>query len=62
MSILKIGISVIDNKNIKMIYGKKSLTSETEIFVREEDFEIPHGLDYKLAIEELEKIQHSTKD
>lgn len=43
----------------KLVYGKVSYTDKEIISLREEDFEVPHGMDYKLAIEELEKIQNS---
>ena len=40
----------------KIIYGNKSLSFESEIYVKEEDLEIPHGEDYKIAIKFLEEI------
>jgi len=43
----------------KLVYGKVSHNDAEIISLREEDFELPHGLDYKLAIEELEKIQNA---
>ena len=45
-------------KTIEIIYGKKSGKEKGKIFIREEDLEIPHGEDYKIAIKELNKIQH----
>jgi len=44
---------------LKIIYGNKSSKTNHTIWVREEDFEVPHGEDYKIAIQELEKIQQS---
>lgn len=44
----------------KLVYGRFSSNDDKVISLREEDFEIPHGMDYKLAIEELEKIQNSS--
>lgn len=49
----------VNSQNKIIIYGKKSSKQDNQIFVREEDFELPHGEDYKLAIEELERIQQS---
>ena len=49
----------MNHKNsLKIIFGHKSYKSNEVIHVREEDFEIPHGEDYKLAIKELDKIHH----
>ena len=39
-----------------IIYGKNSLSESTRLFVSAQDFEIPHGYDYKTAIIELDKI------
>ena len=44
-------------KSLKIIFGTSSSKTDEIIYVREEDFEIPHGEDYKIAIEELDKIQ-----
>ena len=44
-------------KYSQIIYGKTSSESKDTIFVKEEDFEMPHGDDYKIAISELAKIQ-----
>ena len=45
-------------KSLKIIFGNKSYESNNVIYVREQDFEIPHGEDYKIAIKELDKIHH----
>lgn len=45
---------------MKIVYGKKSQKTPDTIFVREEDFEVPHGEDYKLAIKVLDRMQEST--
>ena len=45
-------------KPLKIIFGTSSSKTDEIIYVREEDFEIPHGEDYKIAIEELGKIQN----
>ena len=54
----------MNHKNIKVkpivIYGTRSLKDNGKIYVTEEDFEIPHGETFKLAINELNKIQNST--
>lgn len=49
------------NNTLKIIFGDVSSKSKTKeiIYVREEDFEIPHGEDYKIAIQELDKIQNT---
>lgn len=47
------------DNDLKVIYGKKSQKTHDTIFVREEDFEVPHGEDYKLAIKVLDRIQES---
>ena len=39
-----------------IIYGKKSFSEISRLFVSAQDFEIPHGYDYKSAIIELDKI------
>lgn len=39
-----------------LVYGKKSISNSTRLFVSAQDFEIPHGYDYKTAIIELDKI------
>ena len=46
----------------KIIFGEKSETSADTLFVNAQDFEIPHGSDYKLAIEDLKRIQNETVD
>ena len=49
----------MNRKNpLKIIFGTSSSKTDEIIYVREEDFEIPHGEDYKIAIEELGKIQN----
>jgi len=45
-----------------IIYGTKSMSFENEIFVKEEDFEIPHGEDYKIAVKFLEQILENNPD
>ena len=53
----------MNRKNpLKIIFGTSSSKTDEIIYVREEDFEIPHGEDYKIAIEELGKIQNMTFD
>ena len=49
-------------KSLKIIFGTSSSKTDEIIYVREEDFEIPHGEDYKIAIEELDKIQNMIFD
>ena len=44
----------------KIIFGEKSEFSSDTLFVNSQDFEIPHGMDYKLAIEDLKRIQNKT--
>lgn len=44
----------------EIIFGKKSEKCLDKLFVNEKDFEIPHGEDYKIAIQELERIQKQT--
>jgi hypothetical protein len=41
-----------------IVYGTESGKKNNIIYVREEDFEIPHGEDYKITIEVLNKIQY----
>lgn len=41
---------------LEIIFGIESKLSGNKIFVKEEDFEIPHGEDYKLAIEFLKTL------
>jgi len=41
---------------IKIIFGNISKEQENEFYVREEDFETPHGEDYKLAIDFLKNL------
>ena len=48
--------------NLEIIFGTESKSSENKIFVKEEDFEIPHGEDYKLAIEFLKTLTKQTFD
>ena len=48
----------MEHKKI-LVYGKKSNNSTDKKFVTAEDFEIPHGEDYKSAIIELQKIHRS---
>lgn len=43
---------------VEIIYGEKTDEINGTVFIREEDLEIPHGNDYKIAIEELRKIQN----
>jgi len=44
---------------MEIIYGNKSGKTNNIIFIREEDLEVPHGEDYKIAINELKKIQNT---
>lgn len=44
--------------NLKIIFGNKTSNSQGLIYVQEQDFEIPHGDDYKIAIAELNKINN----
>jgi len=46
-------------KNKILIYGKRSFSNSTHFYVSAQDFEIPHGYDYKDAIIELERISTS---
>lgn len=39
-----------------IIFGKRSFQKNNEMYVNEVDLEIPHGEDYKIALEELKKI------
>ena len=39
-----------------LVYGKRSISDTQHLFVSAQDFEIPHGYDYKTAIIELERI------
>lgn len=41
----------------EIIYCRQTKDYDNKLFVREEDFEFPHGEDYKFAIEKMEKIQ-----
>jgi len=47
-------------KVLEIIFGEKSEKVSDKLYVNENDFEIPHGEDYKIAIKELEKIQKKT--
>jgi len=42
-----------------LVYGKRSISDSTHLFVSAQDFDIPHGYDYKDAIIELERISTS---
>ena len=42
-----------------LVYGKRSISDTKHLFVSAQDFEIPHGHDYKTAITELERISKS---
>ena len=44
--------------NLKIIFGNKTSSSEGLIYVQEQDFEIPHGDDYKIAITELNRMHN----
>jgi len=46
-------------KNKILIYGRKSISNSTHFYVSAQDFEIPHGYDYKDAIIELKRISAS---
>ena len=43
----------------KIIFGEKSYSTNKILFINEEDLELPHGEDYKIAIHEIKKIQES---
>lgn len=45
--------------NISIVFGKRSFKKFNKIYVNEEDLEIPHGDDYKIALDELKKIVDS---
>ena len=40
------------SKIVEIIFGNISKVDGEKLFVKESDFEIPHGEDYKVAIEE----------
>ncbi len=44
---------------MEIIYGNKSGETNNVLFIRGEDLEISHGEDYKIAINELKKIQNT---
>ena len=44
---------------MEIIYGNKSGETNNIVFIHEEDLEVPHGEDYKIAINELKKIQNT---
>ena len=44
----------------EIIFGNVSTIDGKKLFVKESDFEIPHGEDYNIAIKELDKIQKSS--
>ena len=46
-------------KKMKIVYGEKSIIQDEVVFINDEDLEFPHGEDYKVAIEQLERIQES---
>ena len=48
------------SKIVEIIFGDISKVDGEKLFVKESDFEIPHGEDYKVAIEELNIIQKSS--
>ena len=48
------------SKIVEIIFGNISKVDGEKLFVKESDFEIPHGEDYKVAIEELNIIQKSS--
>ena len=41
----------------EIIFGNESKIEGNNLYVNESDFEIPHGTDYNIAIEELYEIQ-----
>jgi len=43
---------------MEIIFGNKSGKTNNILFVSEKDLEIPHGEDYKIAINELKRIQN----
>lgn len=47
-------------ENTEIIFGEKSQKIENKLYVRIEDLEIPHGEDYKTALEELKKFETFT--
>jgi len=52
-------ILTMQKTELELIFGTKSKNQGNKIFLRNEDLEVPHGEDYKLAIELLKKIETS---
>jgi len=52
-------ILTMQKTEFELIFGTKSKNQGNKIFLRNEDLEVPHGEDYKLAIELLKKIETS---
>ena len=46
-------------KKNKIIFGEKSYSTDKILFINEKDLELPHGDDYKIAINEIKKVQES---
>ena len=44
-------------KQLEIIFGHESKELENKIFVRDEDFEVIRGQEYKLSIEFLMELQ-----
>jgi len=51
-----------EKRSLKIVFGNTTSKNNDIIYVREEDFEMPHGEDYKIAITELDRIQNMVFD